>query len=300
MLPLLVVILGPTAIGKSALSLQLATFFDTEIVSADSRQLFREMQIGTAAPTDEELQRVKHHFVGSHSIHDYYSASRYEQEALQLLVEIFTHKPIAILCGGSMLYTDALCYGIDDLPAIDPELRLSLTTRLQLHGLDPLKEELQRLDPDYYQEVDLLNPKRVLHALEIIHTTGKPYSQLRTSPRKERPFRMLRIGLHAPREIIYQRINERVDQMVQAGLEQEARSLYPYRDKNALLTVGYREWFDHFDGKWSREEAIERIKGNTRRYARKQLTWHKRDNAIHWIEYNQLESVIPLIEKHLV
>ncbi len=298
MLPLLVIILGPTAIGKSALSLLIAEHFDTEIVSADSRQIFREMQIGTAAPTPNELAKVKHHFVGTHSIFDYYSASRFEQEALGVLGEIFTRRPLAVLSGGSMLYADALCFGIDDLPAIDPALRESLTDSLNKLGIDHLRGELQRLDPDYYSEVDLKNHKRLLHALEIIHTTGVPYSSLRTSPRKERPFRMLRIGLNAPREVIYQRINQRVDQMVDAGLEEEARLLYPFRHQNAMLTVGYREWFDHFDGKWSREEAIERIKGNTRRYARKQLTWYKRDTSIHWVNINQLDTVIPLIEQN--
>lgn len=299
MLPLLVVILGPTAIGKSALSLQIAEHFGTEIVSADSRQIYREMQIGTAAPPPHELVRVKHHFVGTRSIFDYYSASRFEQEALVVLQEIFARQPLAVLSGGSMLYADALCFGIDDLPAIDPELRKSLTDSLHQKGIDHLRKELQRLDPNYYSEVDLKNPKRLLHALEIIHTTGVPYSTLRTAPRKERPFQMLRIGLNASREMIYQRINQRVDQMVDAGLEEEARRLYPYRHQNAMLTVGYREWFDHFDGKWSHEEAIERIKGNTRRYARKQLTWYKRDTTIHWVEINQLDSVIPLIEHQM-
>ena len=297
MKPILLVITGPTASGKTALSIDLAHHFGTEILSADSRQLYREMHIGTAVPEYHELMQIRHHFIHTLSIFDYYNASMYEQEVLQTLEGIFQHTRMAILTGGSMMYIDAVCKGIDDLPAVDPHLRMELTALFEREGIESLRIQLRMLDPDYYAEVDLQNPKRLLHALEICKMTGKPYSSFRTNTVRERPFHILKIGLNPPRDLLYQRINLRVDDMVEKGLEAEAGSLYPHRQNNALNTVGYREWFDYFDGLMSREEAIEKIKSNTRRYARKQLTWFRRDQDIRWFEPSEYKEIIPYIEQ---
>ena len=293
---LLVVLTGPTAVGKTALSLRIARHFGTEILSADSRQMYREMRIGTAVPLPEELAQAKHHFIGNLSIHDYYNASRYEEEAIALLSELFCEHQVVVMTGGSMLYIDAVCYGIDDLPVIDPQIRTELISQYEAGGIEVLRIALKKFDPEYYAMADLQNPKRLLHALEICILTGKPYSSLRTNSRKTRDFSILRIGLNCDRKLLYERINRRVDAMVAAGLEEEARSLLPWKSVNALNTVGYREWFDYFNGKTDRESAIEKIKSNTRRYARKQLTWFRRDSTMHWYDQTETGEIIPFIE----
>jgi len=294
--PILIVITGPTAIGKTSVSTEVARHFNTEIISADSRQLFMEMVIGTAIPEAKELTEIRHHFIHSHSIHEYYNASRYEEEVLLKLSDLFKRHNLVIMTGGSMLYLDAVCKGIDDLPAINMEIRQQLIRKFETEGIESLRFELKNLDPVYYQEVDKKNHKRLLHALEICLITGKPYSSFRTNPRRERPFHIIKIGLNTDRNILYERINKRVDQMVAEGLEKEARDLYPFRQNNALNTVGYREWFEHFDGLTTSAEAIEKIKGNTRRYARKQLTWFKRDEEINWFDLTETGKIIPFIE----
>ncbi len=266
--------------------LQIARHFGIPIINADSRQIYRELKIGTAAPTEEQLRQVRHYFVGTLSIHDYYSASMYEQEVLALLNEQFEAKDYALLSGGSMMYIDAVCNGIDDIPTVDEETRAKLKQRLADEGLEALCEELKQLDPEHYNIVDKQNPRRVVHALEICHMTGKTYTSFRTNVRKKRSFRIIKIAITRPREELYQRINLRVDNMIRLGLLDEAKALYHHRDLNALNTVGYKEMFAYFDGKWSLDEAVERLKGNTRRYARKQLTWYKKDPTIHWFQLN--------------
>ena len=282
----LVVITGPTGVGKTELCIRLAERFHTDIINADSRQIFREIPIGTAAPTAEQQARVKHHFVGTHSITDYYSASMYEQDVLNLISRTSNLAPhnshLALMTGGSMMYIDAVCNGIDDIPTIRDDIREEMKRRYAEEGLPALVEELRQLDPEHYEVVDRNNPRRVIHALEICHQTGKTYTSFRTNTRKERPFNIVKIGLTRPREELYERINRRVDQMMEDGLLEEARAMYPLRHLNALNTVGYKELFCYFDGTWTLPEAVERIKGNTRRYCRKQLTWFKRDPEIHW------------------
>lgn len=297
--PLLVVILGPTGIGKTRTAIELAKKFRTEILSADSRQFYRELKIGTASPTPQELSEARHHFTGHISVKDYYNASMYEVEALELLEELFDKMNPVILTGGSGLYIDSLCNGIDDLPHVDQEVRKKLQAAFIEKGLSFLREELLRLDPMHYEKVDLNNPKRILKALEVCHITGKPYSSFLTQPKKERGFRILKIGLNMDREELYQRINQRVDKMMEEGLEEEARSLYGFRNLNSLNTVGYKELFDHFDVIISREKAVELIKRNTRHYAKRQLTWFARDKEIHWFHPTEMESIITLVQSQL-
>ncbi len=292
----LIVITGPTAVGKTALCMDIARHFGIPVINADSRQIFRELKIGTAAPTEEELQRVRHYFVGTLSLTDYYSASMYEQQVMRLLEELFLTSDYALLAGGSMMYIDAVCNGIDDIPTVDDETRATMKRRLAEEGLEALCEELQRLDPEHYSIVDRHNPRRVVHALEICHATGHTYTSFRTNTRRERPFRIKKIGLNMPRELLYKRINTRVDQMMADGLLDEARLLLPQRGLNALNTVGYKEMFSHLDGTWTLDEAVERMKGNTRRYMRKQLTWFKRDTTIHWFHPDDYDAIIQLIE----
>lgn len=287
----LVVITGPTGVGKTELCIRLAERFHTDIINADSRQIFREIPIGTAAPTAEQQARVKHHFVGTHSITDYYSASMYEQDVMKLLGE-GSGERLSLLTGGSMMYIDAVCNGIDDIPTIRDDIRQEMKRRYEEEGLAALVEELRQLDPEHYEVVDRNNPRRVIHALEICHQTGKTYTSFRTNTRKERPFNIVKIGLTRPREELYERINRRVDQMMEDGLLEEARAMYPLRHLNALNTVGYKELFCYFDGTWTLPEAVERIKGNTRRYCRKQLTWFKRDPEIHWFSPDDEEEII--------
>jgi tRNA dimethylallyltransferase len=299
MISTLIVLTGPTGIGKTDLALKMALHFKTDIISADSRQMFKEMMIGTAVPSPVELGRVRHHFIQTISIHDMYNAGKFELEVIAMLSRLFTTMPVVIMSGGSMLYIDAVCKGIDDLPAVDPEVRKSLVSRFEKEGLESLRFELKKLDPVYYRQVDLHNPKRLLHALEMCIMSGKPFSQLRTAPLKNRPFHIIKIGLTAERQVIYNRINQRVDQMMAMGLEEEARQLYPFRAVNALNTVGYKELFDYFDGKTGKEETIEKIKSNSRRYARKQLTWFRKDPDMHWFDIRETEKVIPFIEEQL-
>lgn len=297
----LVVLLGPTGVGKTDLSIRLADTFRMPIINADSRQIFREIPIGTAAPTAEQLARVKHYFVGTHQLTDYYSASAYEQDVLRL----FKPQPegegleMALLTGGSMMYIDAVCNGIDDIPSVDDQTRDWMKRRLADEGLPALVEELRTLDPEHYEIVDRQNPRRVVHALEICHMTGRTYTSFRTNTKKERPFRIIKIGLNRPREELYNRINLRVDQMMADGLLDEARHVYPLRHMNALNTVGFKELFAYLDGVWTLQEAVERIKGNTRRYMRKQLTWFKRDDQIAWFHPQQEGEIISFIQQQL-
>lgn len=293
----LIVITGPTAVGKTALCLDIAKHFDIPIINADSRQIFRELKIGTARPTEEQMQEVKHYFVGILGLEDYYSASLFEQQVLELLDQQFQTHDYALMAGGSMMYIDAVCDGIDDIPTIDDATRDLMKKRLAEEGLEKLCEELKILDPDYYDIVDRQNPRRVVHALEICTMTGKPYTSFRKREKRERPFRIIKIGLNRPREELYERINRRVDQMMVEGLLDEVQSLYPRRSLNALNTVGYKELFDYIDGRWPLEEAVERIKGNTRRYARKQLTWYKKDEQIRWFHPDDKETIINYISQ---
>lgn len=297
--PLLVVLLGPTGVGKTDLCIRLADTFHVPIINADSRQIFAEIPIGTAAPTKEQLARVKHYFVGTHHLQDYYSASMFEQDALNIIQNEFLSHPCALMSGGSMMYIDAVCNGIDDIPTVDDQTRTWMKRRLAEEGLPALVQELKELDPEHYAVVDKQNPRRVVHALEICHMTGKTYTSFRTNSKKERPFRILKIGLNRPREDLYDRINRRVDQMMADGWLDEARSVYPLRHLNALNTVGYKELFLYFDGTWPLEEAVERIKGNTRRYMRKQLTWFKRDPEIHWFTPDETDEIVALVKAEL-
>ena len=287
----LIVITGPTAVGKTELCMELAQWLNVPIINADSRQMFRELKIGTAAPTDKQLQQVRHYFVGNLSISDYYSASMYEQDVNKLLAELFTTSNYALLTGGSMMYIDAVCNGIDDIPTVDETTRQLMKQRLAEEGLEALVEELKQLDPEHYEVVDRQNPRRVVHALEICHMTGKTYTSFRKAEKKQHPFQIVKIGLNRDRSELYERINLRVDKMIQKGLVEEARNLTSYRHANALNTLGYKELFNYFDGIWSLDEAIERIKGNTRRYARKQLTWFKRDATMRWFHPNDVELI---------
>jgi tRNA dimethylallyltransferase len=291
----LIVITGPTAVGKTRLCIDIAKHFDIPIINADSRQIYKELKIGTARPTDEEMREVKHYFVGTLSLDDYYSASLYEQQVLTLLEEQFMTHDFALMSGGSMMYIDAVCNGIDDIPTIDDGTRETMKRRLQEEGLEKLCEELKQLDPEYYEIVDRQNPKRVVHALEICTMTGQAYTSFRKREQKRRPFRIVKIGLNRERTELYDRINARVDEMMANGFLKEAAGLYERKGLNALNTVGYKELFDYFEGRWTLKEAIERIKGNTRRYARKQLTWYKKDEQMKWFHPDQKEDIINYI-----
>jgi tRNA dimethylallyltransferase len=296
----LVVIVGPTGVGKTELCLQIAEHYDTPIINADSRQIFAELPIGTAAPTPEQMQRVKHYFVGSHHINDYYSAAMYESDVLSLLEKLFLAHDVVLLSGGSMLYIDAVCKGIDDIPTVDKATRELYKQRLNTEGLPVLLEELKRVDPEHYNIVDKQNPRRVVHALEICHMTGKTYSSFRTNTIKKRPFNIVKIGLNRPREELYERINQRVLHMMDQGLEAEARQLYPMKGLNSLNTVGYKELFKYIEGVIPREEAIRQIQSNTRQYMRKQLTWFKKDDTIQWFSPNNIEDILNCIDKNIL
>lgn len=295
----LVVLLGPTGVGKTALSLALAERLGSPILSADSRQLYSEIPIGTAAPTKDDQQRAKHYFIGTHQLTDYYSAAQYEMDVMNLTEELFKTHETLLLTGGSMMYIDAVCKGIDDIPTVDDITRRTLLNRYETEGLEPLVSELRLLDPEYYNIVDLKNPKRVIHALEICYMTGRTYTSFRTQTTKVRPFRIIKIGLQRDREDLYERINCRVDQMVKDGLVAEARRVYPYRHLNSLNTVGYKELFAHFDGACTLEFAIEKIKQNSRIYSRKQTTWYRRDKDIHWFHPDDEESIVECLEELL-
>ena len=292
----LVVITGPTAVGKTALTMQLAQHYGVPIINADSRQIYRELKIGTAAPTAEQQLLVKHYFVGTKSIDDYYNASMYEQEVLELLDA--ERSTFHVLSGGSMMYIDAVCNGIDDIPTVRDDIREEMKRRYAEEGLEALCEDLRRLDPEHYAIVDRQNHRRVIHALEICYQTGRTYTSFRTQQKKERPFRIVKIGLNRDREELYNRINQRVDQMMEDGLLDEVKSLGNKRSTNALNTVGYKELFDYLDGRWSLDEAVERIKGNTRRYARKQLTWYKRDADMRWFHPDNIEEILNYLTQY--
>lgn len=294
----LIVITGPTAVGKTELCIDIAKYYGVPIINADSRQIYRELKIGTATPTEEQLKSVKHYFVGSISIDNYYNASMYEQDVLTLLDKQFKHSPIQLLTGGSMMYIDAVCNGIDDIPTIREDIREEMKERYANEGLEALCEDLRRLDPEHYEIVDKKNYRRVIHALEICYQTGRTYTSFRRQEKKQRPFKIIKIGLNREREELYHRINLRVDQMMTDGLLDEVQSLQNKRTNNALNTVGYKEMFTYLDGTWSLEEAVERIKGNTRRYARKQLTWFKRDEEMRWFHPQQKEDILKYISQY--
>ena len=292
----LIVITGPTGVGKTELCLRVADTFAIPVINADSRQIFKEIPIGTAAPTKEQMEHVPHYFVGTHHITEYYSASMYEQDVLKLIGQT---EGLHLLSGGSMMYIDAVCNGIDDIPTIDNKTREWMKQRLATEGLPALVDELHELDPEHWAIVDKNNPRRVVHALEICHMTGKTYSSFRTNRRKQRPFDIIKIGLNIDREQLYDRINQRVLQMIDNGMIEEARKVYPLRHLNALNTVGYKELFEYFDGKATLEEAIFKIQSNTRRYARKQLTWFKRDESVKWFAPNQTNEIIEYIKQNI-
>ena len=292
----LVVITGPTAVGKTALTIEIARHYGIPVINADSRQIYRELKIGTASPTEEQLQQAKHYFVGIKSIGDYYNASMYEQDVLECLK--VQPSAISLLSGGSMMYIDAVCNGIDDIPTIRDDIREEMKRRYQEEGLEALCEDLKRLDPEHYDIVDRQNHRRVIHALEICYQTGKTYTSFRTQTRKPRPFHIVKIGLNREREELYNRINARVDQMMADGLLAEAKAFYGMRHLNALNTVGYKEMFDYMDGRWPLDEAIERMKGNTRRYARKQLTWFKRDPEVRWFHPDEKDDILSYISQY--
>ena len=284
----LIVLIGPTGVGKTELSLQLAKLLSSPVISADSRQIYRDIPIGTAAPTPEELQAVRHYFIGTMSLDQYYSAAQYEADVMQLTDELFKTHDNLLLTGGSMLYVDAVTKGIDDIPTVDEETRRMLKERLANEGLDSLKAELRLVDPEYYSTVDLQNPKRIVHALEIYYTSGRPFSSFRTNTKKERPFRILKFGLRRDRQVLFERINRRVDQMMADGLLDEVRRVYPLRHLNSLNTVGYKELFHYLDGEWPLDMAVERIKKNTRVYTKKQMTWFAHDPEILWLDADTL------------
>lgn len=278
----LYVILGPTGVGKTEKTLSIAHRLGVPVINADSRQIFREIPIGTAAPTPEQQREVKHFFVGNHSLEDYYSAAQYEADVLELLNEQFLTSDTALMSGGSMMYIDAVCKGIDDIPTVDDDTRNLMKQRLAEEGIEVLLEELKRLDPEHYAIVDHHNPRRIVHALEICHMTGKTYTSFRTGTVKKRPFEIIKIGLNRPREEMYERINQRVLVMMEQGLEDEARSVYAKRHLNSLNTVGFKEMFKYFDGDIDLQEAVRQIQSNSRRYMRKQITWFQHDDTIKW------------------
>ena len=279
----LIVITGPTGVGKTRVAIEIAQHLGCEIINADSRQIFREIPIGTAAPTAEEQALVKHHFVGIKNLHEYYSAAQFEADVLALLPSLFARNGVAVMCGGSMMYIDAVCNGIDEIPTISDEIRNAVAEKFRTEGLESMLAELQMLDPEYFEIVDKNNSKRVVHAVEICRQAGVPYSQLRTGEHKSRPFKIVKIGLNIEREQLFDRINRRVDAMIEQGLEQEARKVLPLRHLNALNTVGYKEMFAYFDGTMDFVTARERIKKNTRVYAKKQITWFAKDSSMKWL-----------------
>ncbi len=294
-----IIITGPTAVGKTSLAIKLAQHFSTEIISADSRQFYKEMNIGTAVPSDAELNAVKHHFIGNLSIQDYYNVYRFEHDALALIDTAFQSKDYMLMVGGSGLYINAVCNGIDEMPDADEQLREQLNRTFKVNGIEPLRDQLRLLDPDTYSTVDITNQKRIIRALEVCITTGKPYSSFMGNTHKRRPFRIIKIGLKREREELYEIINQRVDRMMEDGLESEARSLYAFRNQNSLNTVGYRELFHYFDGNGTLQEAVDKIKVNTRRYAKKQMTWFSRDTEISWFNPSEIDTIISFIRNQI-
>jgi len=295
----LVVVLGPTGVGKTDLSIALAERYNTSIVSSDSRQIYREMNVGTAVPEQEYLDRVKHYFIGDLSIHDYYNSWEYEKQAVAKIEELHKSSDVVLLVGGSMMYIDAVCNGIDDIPTIDPQLRADILKKYEEEGLESIRMQLKQLDPVFYDEVDLKNAKRVIHAVEVCLMAGKPYSSMRTNKGRERSFEIIKLGLNRDREELYDRINKRVDIMFADGLEDEARSLYPYKSLNSLNTVGYKELFGYFNGEYDFEEAVRLIKRNSRRYAKRQLSWFNRDESIQWFNPDNEAEILNALDKRI-
>jgi len=292
---ILIVLLGPTGVGKTDISINLADRFNCEIISADSRQFFSEMKIGTAVPSDDQLNTINHHFIRFKSVEDYYSSSLFERDVINLLPTLFSRNNFVLMSGGSGMYLDAVCSGIDNIPDVDPEVREKYIIRYKEEGIEGLRAALKILDPEHYSKVDLKNHKRIMRALEICDTAGRPYSSFLKKNKREREFGIIKIGLERTREDLYNRINLRVDAMIDAGLEEEARNLQKFRNLNAMNCVGYREFFDYFDGKITRDKAIELIKRNSRRYAKRQLTWWGKDKDIKWFKPDQIEEIINLI-----
>lgn len=292
----LIILLGPTGVGKTELSLRIAEHFGSPIISSDSRQLYKDLPIGTAAPTAEQMARVQHYLVGTLSLTDYYSASNFEEDVIKLLGKLHQTHPAVVMTGGSMMYIDAVTKGIDDIPTVTPEIRSTIYKQYETEGLAPILEELKKADPIHYEEVDRSNYKRVIHAVEICRMTGKPYSSFRTNTKKERPFRIIQVGLNREREELYERINRRVDQMMADGFLEEARRVFPYRHLNSLNTVGYKELFNYLDGTWTLDFAIEKIKRNSRVYARKQMTWFKRDTEIKWFHPDEEKAILAYLD----
>jgi tRNA dimethylallyltransferase len=295
----LITLAGPTAVGKTQVAIEIAKQFKTEIINADSRQVYREMKIGTAVPSSLQLEAVPHHFIGSRSIQEYYNASMFEQDAIALLVRLFVGHDLVIMTGGSGMYMDAVCNGIDDFPAVNALIREKMRSDFQQKGMDWLKSRIRESDPDYYEQVDLNNPKRLLKALEIITMTGRPYSSFLTRKKKEREFNIIPVGLNAERTALYRNINQRVDSMIREGLVAEVEALLPFRHFNALNTVGYKEIFDHLDGKISLEEAIDLIKRHSRQYARRQITWFRKNSDIRWFAPEELIAIIKFAEEKM-
>ncbi len=295
----LIVLLGPTGVGKTDLSIRIAQHFNTEITSSDSRQVYKEMRIGTAVPEPEQLKAVKHHFIHSHSIHDYFSSWECEQKTLALLKDKFKEKDQMLMVGGSMMYIDAVCNGIDSIPTISPELRNEVCSRYEEKGLAAMQAELKKLDPIFYEQVDLQNTKRVIHAIEVCLMSGKPYSSLRTNKTKKRDFKIIKIGLNRDRSELYERINQRVDIMISEGQVEEAKALFEFRDLNAMNTVGYKELFEYFKGNISLDKAIEIIKRNSRHYAKRQLSWFRRDEKIQWFHPDQESDIINYLDSQI-
>lgn len=295
----LVVLLGPTGVGKTGLSLKIAEHYVSPIISSDSRQIYQGIPIGTAAPTPQQISKIKHYFVGELALTDYFSASRFEEETIKLLMELYKTHDTIIMSGGSMMYIDAICKGIDEIPTIDENLRKELYEQFQKEGIEPIRNQLKLLDPEFYRQVDLKNHKRVLHAVEICLMTGKPYSSLRTHTTKKRPFEIIKIGLIREREELYSLINQRVDKMMKEGLLNEAKKVYPYRHLNSLNTVGYKELFKYLEGEWNLDFTIEKIKQNTRIYSRKQMTWFKKDLEIHWFHPSKEKEIMNYLDSIL-
>ncbi len=298
--PSLIAITGPTAVGKTHLAIQLAEIYSSEIISCDSRQFYKELNIGVAKPSLQELEAIHHHMIGFLTISDSYNAFRFEADVINLCNKLFQSNSKVIMVGGSGLYMHAVTHGIDDLPDPDPLLRQQLKMKLLTEGVDALRLELKRLDPIFFAEVDQDNPKRLLRALEVCLTTGIPYSSLRRGEPVQRPFRTIKIGLSMDRETLYRKINRRVDLMMESGLLDEAKSLYPFKDLNAMNTMGYKELFAFLEGKYSLEEAVEKIKTNTRRYAKRQLTWLKKDPEIRWFDPNEVKAIQGYVESYEV